>query len=205
MVIKKAYKIELNPDRTQCRKFYQHCAAVCKVWNYYLGLRKEAWEKDKKSIFAMGKGESQKITAFKQEMSWLYEVASTPLIQCLRDQDQAMKNFFRRLKLVQQGKLSPKEVGYPRFKSIRKDKDRDFRFAGKEIKIDSNKIYLPKIGWVRLKEIGYFNPDAEIKNATISSVAGRWFVSLGVEEEIKDKVNCRKEGKGKRYIVSYMG
>lgn len=193
MVIKKAYKIELNPNKKQCKLFYQHCAAVCKVWNFYLALRKEAWEKEKKSIYAMGKGESQKVTAFKQENLWLYEVASTPLVQCLRDQDQAMKYFYRRIKLVQQGKLSPKEAGYPKFKSVRRDRDRGFRFSGKEVKIDSGKMYLPRIGWVRLKEIDYFNPEAIVKNATISSSAGRWFVALGVEEEIKDKVSCEKE------------
>ena len=190
MLIKKAYRIELNPNKKQQRVFYQHCAAVCKVWNFYLALRKEAWEMEKKSIYAMGKGESQKVTAFKAENPWLYEVASTPLIQCLRDQDQAMKHFYRRVKLVIQGKLSPNEAGYPRFKSVRRDRDRGFRFAGKEVKIDGSKIYFPRIGWVKVKEPDYFNPEAEIKNATISSSAGRWFVALGVEQEIKGKVGC---------------
>lgn len=182
-IIKKAYKIELNPTKKQEKIFYQHCAAVCKVWNFYLAERKRVWEEEGKSIFAMGKGESQKVTAFKQETPWLYEVASTPLIQCLRDQDQAFKSFYRRAKLIKQGKLSPKEIGYPRFKSVRRDRDRGFRFTGKEVKINYSKIYFPRIGWVKIKESDYFNSNAEIKNATISSIAGRWFVALGVEEE----------------------
>jgi len=191
MKIKKAYKIELDPNKKQCKYFYQHCAAVCKVWNFYLGLRIEAYEKDKKTLWAMGKGESQKITQFKKENPWLKEVASSPLNQCLRDQDQAIKHFFQRVKLIIQHKLNPKEAGHPRFKSIRRNRNRGFRFLGREIKIDQNKIYFPRIGWIKLKENDYFNHEAEIKNATVSFTAGRWFVALGVEEEIENKVKCK--------------
>lgn len=184
--IRKAYKVEIAPNKAQAKMLYQHCAAVCKVWNFYLDERTRIYKDEKRTVFAMHKGESQKLTAFKQANPWLYEVSSTALVQCLRDQDQAFSNFFRRLKLITQGKLSPKEAGFPKYKSVRRSKDRGFRFR-EGVKIDGNRIYFPRIGWIKSKEKDYIPNDVKPANTTIRQTAGRWFASLNIEEEVKDR------------------
>lgn len=185
MIIKKAYKIEIDPKKTQKKMLYQHCAAVCKVWNFYLEERNRIYKEEKRTVYAMHKGESQKLTAYKQANPWLYEVSSAVLVQCLRDQDQAFNNFFRRLKLVKQGKLSPKEAGPPKYKSVRHARKRGFRFR-EGVKIDGNRICFPRIGWIKLKEKDYIPNNIKIVNMTITPAAGRWFVSLSVEEVIQE-------------------
>lgn len=182
ILIKKAYKVELKPNRTQITYFLKCIAAVCKVWNFYLEERKRVYEQEKKTVMAQYKGESQKLTQFKQENIWLYEVPSVILVQCLLDQDKALQNYFRRIKQIKRGELSPKEAGYPKFKSCRRKNNIGFRFR-EGLKIEKERIYLPRIGWVKLKECGYIPTCIEPRNATITTAAGKWFVSVQMEEE----------------------
>ena len=57
-----------------------------------------------------------------------------------------------------------------------------FRLTG-AIHVTATHIQLPRVGTLRLKESGYLPMTAKILSATISERAGRWFVSLLVEEE----------------------
>uniref|UniRef100_A0A6M3IWW1 Putative transposase n=1 Tax=viral metagenome TaxID=1070528 RepID=A0A6M3IWW1_9ZZZZ len=184
MIIKKAYKTEIAPNNTQEKRLWQHLGAVRHTYNWALAYCKDKYEKEQKSFSFMGKGGSAIFTEHKGKNPWLYEISSTVLIQCLKDLDQAFKNFYRRCKLVKAKKLSPKEAGYPSFKSRYSDKDRGFRFM-QDAKVKGSKIYLPKIGWIKFKEDGYV-PEDGLRNTTISHKAGKWFVSVQVEEEIPD-------------------
>jgi len=48
-------------------------------------------------------------------------------------------------------------------------------------------VQLPSLGELRLKEHGYLpTKDTKVLSATVSESAGRWFVSLQVEEELTD-------------------
>lgn len=180
----KAYKTEIAPNKTQEKKLWQHVGAVRHTYNWGLAYIKDKWEQEQKYFSFLGKGGSAIFTEHKGENPWLYEVSSTVLIQCLKDLDQAFKNFYRRCKLVKAGKLSPKEVGYPKFKSRHNDKDRGFRFM-QDAKVRENRIYLPRIGTIKIKEYGYI-PLNGLRNVTISYKAGKWFASVQVEEEIPD-------------------
>ncbi|MBU4386509.1 MAG: transposase, partial [Actinobacteria bacterium] len=86
------------------------------------------------------------------------------------------------------GKLKGK-VGYPRFKSRRRGLG-SFHLTG-AIHAREGRIKLPCLGWIRLKEKGYLPTDGaegvHVLSATVSERAGRWFVSLAVEEEIPDQ------------------
>jgi putative transposase len=48
--------------------------------------------------------------------------------------------------------------------------------------VQCNKLKLPRLGWLRLKEADYLPQEAHILSATVSEQAGRWFVSLQVKE-----------------------
>src|SRR5690606_32163435 len=58
-----------------------------------------------------------------------------------------------------------------------------FRLTG-SITIEAGRIKLPRIGWLRLKESDYLPTDAKINSVTVKERAGRWFVSVQVEEQI---------------------
>jgi putative transposase len=107
----------------------------------------------------------------------MYEVSKSSPQNALRDLDIAFKNFFRGLKKKQ-------KVGFPKFKS-KKNTKQTFRIDGLNIKVEGNRIKLPKISWIRLKESDYI-PTTKVKylNATISKEIDRYYISIAVEEEV---------------------
>ncbi len=71
---------------------------------------------------------------------------------------------------------------FPRFKSKKRGIG-SFRLTG-AIHIGENWIQLPRLGRLRLKERGYLPlKDVKILSVTVSEQAGKWFVSVQVEEE----------------------
>ncbi len=114
----------------------------------------------------------------KTEFSWMYEVSKCAPQEALRNLDQAFRHFFRR---VQKGE----KPGFPKFKA-RKQGQGSFRLTG-TIRVFPSAIQLPRLGRLRLKEHGYLPTESQnihILSATVSARAGRWFVSLLVQEEI---------------------
>jgi len=76
------------------------------------------------------------------------------------------------------------KAGAPRFKSKR-DSRRSFRYKS-GIKVDGDKVWLPKIGWVRFRNSR--DPIGKLKGATVSrSASGKWFVSITAEVPIPKK------------------
>jgi transposase len=86
--------------------------------------------------------------------------------------------------LKKEGKWRGKP-GYPRYKTRRKGLG-SFRLTG-SIHVYEQLIDLPRLGRLRLKECGYLPMSGvHILSATVSEEAGRWFVSIQVEEEVPD-------------------
>ncbi len=54
------------------------------------------------------------------------------------------------------------------------------------IRVTVEKIKLPRLGWLKLKEKNYLPTNSKILSATVSEHAGRWFVSLLVEEDVPE-------------------
>jgi putative transposase len=77
------------------------------------------------------------------------------------------------------------KVGFPKFKSKKLGKG-SFRLTG-AIHVFPKSIQLPRLGRLRLKERDYLPSGAKILSATVSERAGRWFVSVQVEEEVEIK------------------
>jgi len=98
----------------------------------------------------------------------------------LRDLEQGYRNFFRKVALKKQDKHKGK-CGFPKRKR-RSKAIGSFRLTG-SIHVYADAVQLPRIGRVRLKEHGYLPTEAKIKSITVSEQAGRWFVSVQVEEE----------------------
>ena len=73
-------------------------------------------------------------------------------------------------------------------KSKRKGLNDSFRFPEpKHIQIENRRIKLPKLGW-----IGFYKSqpiDGTIKNATVTRRAGKWYISIQVEQEVNQQVH----------------
>jgi transposase len=102
----------------------------------------------------------------------MYEVSKCAPQEALRDLDRAYRNFFAG------------QAKYPRFKRRRLGAG-SFRLTG-VIRVFHSSVQLPRIGIVRLKERGYLPIEGvHVLSVTVSEKAGKWFVSLHVEEEIE--------------------
>ena len=182
MKAKRAYKTELKPGKAQRDLLANHCGAARFAYNWGLARKVESCQLTGKSPSAIDL--HRELNALKKtEYPWLYEVSKCAPQEALRDLDRAYANFFRRCELKKQGKLKGK-VGFPRFKSRRRGMG-SFRLTG-SIRAEERRVKLPRLGWISLKERDYLRPESEsvhILCATVSERAGRWFVSLQVEEE----------------------
>ena len=120
------------------------------------------------------------LTALKRDPghTWLSGADSMALQESLRDLDRAFQNFFA------------KRGRYPRFKS-KHDHHQSYRTRNQSnnIRIEGNRIVLPKLGAVKAKIPRL--PNGRILNATVSKTpTGKYFVSLCVEEELVPKPNA---------------
>ncbi len=166
MIVNKAYRYELKPNKTQQRLLKKHSGCARFAWNWGLSERKALYEKEKRSTNAIEL--HRKLNSLKPvEYLWMYEVSKCAPQEALRDLDKAFKNFF-------EGRAK-----YPKFK--KKGIHDSFRLTG-TIKVFEKSVQLPRLGKVRLKEKPKVN--SKILSATVSREADRWYVSLTVKEEI---------------------
>lgn len=177
--ILRGYKTELdlnNVQRTACLK---HAGASRFAYNWGLARSQEAYR-------TTGKRPSpaqlhKDLNALKPtEFTWMYEVSKCAPQEALRDLDKAYKNFFRRVELKKQGKWKG-GLGFPKPKKRSKGIG-SFRLTG-SIHVFDDAVQLPRVGRLRVHEHGYLPTNAKILSATVSERAGRWFVSIQVEEE----------------------
>ena len=115
---------------------------------------------------------------FLKDYPWLKEVDSLALCNVQLNLQKAYKNFF------QPG------FGFPNFKSKKKMYSQSYQTNNQEGLIrlsndnNSNKIKLPKVGWVKVK--GHRKLKGVIKGATISKTAtGKYYVSILCETDIQ--------------------
>lgn len=180
MKIIRGYRTELDLNNKQRTACLQHAGAARYAYNWALAKKIDAYKKGEKVPTAIDlHRELNKLK--KTELSWLYSVSKCAPQEALRHVDKAYDNFFRKVKLKKQGKFKGK-VGFPKFKKKSRGIG-SFRFTTGALKVFSDAIQLPRLGRLRLKEHDYLPVNAHILSATVSEQAGRWFVSIQVEEE----------------------
>ncbi|HEX8982858.1 MAG TPA: RNA-guided endonuclease TnpB family protein [Ktedonobacterales bacterium] len=177
--LQRAYKTELDLNDQQTTACRKHTGAARWAYNWGLARKQEVYATTGKSPTAIDL--HRELNALKQTaVPWMYEVSKCAPQEALRNLDTAFAHFFRRVKLKQQGQWRGK-LGYPQRKT-RKRGLGSFRLTG-SIVVVPDAIQLPRLGRLRLKERGYLPADAKILSATVSEQAGRWFVSVLVEQE----------------------
>jgi len=166
-----AYKYALMPDGQQKRRMSRFAGSCRFVYNKALALQKARYESgEKKHGYA---ALCKLLTQWRgsADTPWLADAPTHPLQQSLKDLERAYANFFA------------KRADFPRFK--RKGVRDSFRYPdAKQIKLDetNSRIFLPKLGWLRYRNSRKIQ--GEVRNATVSLRAGKWFVSIQTEREV---------------------
>ncbi|GGA18013.1 transposase [Okeania sp. KiyG1] len=171
--MKSRYKYRIYPNHIQISKLNQLFGCCRYVWNQSLAYCNQLYAggQKKPSYVDLTK---QFITQAKKELLWLKDVASTPLQQSLKDLDQAYKNFFD----SRTGKRKGIQVKPPRFKQ-RKSRQ-TARFVGANYKICQDKIYLPKVGNIKIFWSRKL-PSQPSSVTIIKDSSNRYFASFVVE------------------------
>lgn len=174
----KSYKTEINPTLEQ-KQIIHKTIGVCRyVYNFYLSHNKEIYDAEKRFVSGREFSKWLNNTYLREnpDKSWIKEVSSKSVKQSIMNADAAFKKFFRQ------------KSGFPKYKK-KGISDVKMYFVKTDskavIRCERHRIKIPTLGWMRLKEKGYFptNPDTHIiKSGTVSMKAGRYYVSILVEE-----------------------
>jgi putative transposase len=103
----------------------------------------------------------------KKARPWYADIDSTVLQQNVKRLDTAYKNFFE-------------DRGFPKFKNRSTFSSFTYTMG---IKIQGNKIYLPKIGWMRFFYSRSIPSGFTIKAATVRKRQDGWYVSIRIEDK----------------------
>ncbi len=176
-----AFKFELRPNGQQQRQMRRFAGSCRVVFNEALALQKTRHERGEKKLgFA---ALCKELTAWRNGAPlpsgriapWLAEAPVHPQQQALKDLERAYTNFFAR------------RADFPRFR--KKGQSESFRYPDpKQIKLDAgnSRVFLPKLGWLRYRN----SRDAlgAVRNVTVSSSGGKWFVSVQTEREVEQPI-----------------
>lgn len=172
--VRRAYRYRFYPSPEQADLLNRTFGCVRYVYNRALAERSRAWTQEQERVtFA---GTCRMLTQWKAEpeTAWLYEVSNVALQQGLQHLQNAFVNFWG------------KRARYPQFKSRRKSRA-SATFTTSGFRYRDGKLTLAKMAepldvrWSRPLPEG-----AEPSTVTVSrDAAGRWFVSILVEETIQ--------------------
>ena len=188
MKLLRSYKTEIKPTIEQ-KQIINRTIGVCRyVYNFYLAHNKEVYEKEQTFVSGIdfSKWLNNEYLPNNEDLKWIKEVSSKSVKQSIMNADRSFKNFFK-------GKSN-----FPKFKKKSKS-DVKMYFVKTDGKViipcERHRIKMPTLGWVRLKEKGYFPTNSIthiIKSGSVSCKADRYYVSILVEEQeqAKPQLNC---------------
>ncbi len=177
----KAYKYRIYPSKEQKAQIAKTFGCCRFVYNQTLAYRKDAYEKEKKSV---SKTDCNNYCnrELKKEYGWLKDVDKFALTNAVYNMDAAYQKFFR------------EHTGYPKFK-CKHDNHKSYttNFTNGNIAVDfvHGRIKLPKLKEVKAKVHREFV--GQIKSATVSQVpSGKYYVSVLVETNHSEMVHTDK-------------
>lgn len=155
-----AHKIALDPTVKQAIGFAKACGTARYSWNWGLAEWQRQYEAGEKP-----NANKLKIQWNKEKPEWVYESPKDANQQPFANLGKAFKRFFQ------------KKARYPRFK--RKGIHDSFYLSNDKFTVDSDKVRIPIIGWVRMAEEIRFA--GKIQSASVSRIADRWFISFSID------------------------
>jgi putative transposase len=170
--IRKAFKFRLKVTTETNQKLANYAGGCRFVWNKALALNLDRLNKKQPILRYDALDFWSKLWKQSDEYGFLKDLPSQVLQQKLMDLDKAFKDAFdknqplKRIPVFKRKGQSSDSIRYPQ---------------GFKIEQEANRIFLPKIGWVR-----YRNSRKVIgtpKNVTVSRKGKHWYVSIQVEYE----------------------
>jgi len=167
-----SYKYRLYPNHSQRQALDRTLEVHRQVYNAALQERREAWKRCRVSIRYTDQAKQIKeIRTFDPDVAWCNYSA---LQQTLRRLNKAFDAFFRRVK-------AGEKPGYPRFKGKSTFKSVSYVY-GDGLKLRGDRLYIQRVGLVRLFQHRPIPDDGTIKMAVLKrDRVGNWYVILQVE------------------------
>ena len=163
----KSFKYRIMPNKEQKVLLEKHFGCVRFVWNWALGKKMEAYQKDKTNL-SRYELQTELPKMKKGDQPWLAEVGSLSIQSKLEDLDKAYTSFFK------------KKVAYPKFKCKRNDQK--FRVPqNTKVDFEKGKVIIPKfLGGIKCIFDRAFEGD--ISSSYVSrTTTGKYFISILVE------------------------
>ena len=177
-----AYKFELMPNGEQTRAMRRFAGACRFVYNKALAWQNEQYQADNTFKFSYTKI-ANLLPDWKKDSDtlWLAESPSQTLQQALKNLESSFRNFFA------------KRADFPKFK--KRGQSDSFRYPqGFKIEQGNNRLFLPKIGWIRYRNSR--NMQGTAKNITISLSGGKWYASIQTECEVEEPLHSSTSAVG---------
>lgn len=183
----KAYKIEINPSEEQ-KYIIDRTIGVCRfIYNFYLTVNKKYYEETSKFLSAndFSKWLNNEFIPNNLSYNWIKSVSSKSVKQGIRNGEIAFKKFFK------------KESDFPKYKKKSNTKVKMYLPKNNltDWTIERHRVKIPTLGFVKFKEFGYIPINSNVKSGSVSKCAGRYFVSILVEE-IKENIKYKYDNKG---------
>lgn len=169
--IRKAFKFRLNPNSDQVQKMVEFAGANRFVWNKALAMNLFRLEHKQPILWYQEMNIWLGLWKKSNDYGFLKTVHSQPLQQTLKNLERAFKDGFDKKQPLKR---------LPRFK--KKGLSDSFRYPqGFKLEQQTNRVFLPKIGWVKYRHSRKIIGD--VKNMTLSCKSGYWYVSIQTEYE----------------------
>lgn len=161
--VQRSHKIRLAPNNKAQTYFAQACGCSRLAYNWGLAQWSAQYKAGgKPSAYALKK---QFNSIKRTQFPFVYNVTKTACERAFINLDAAFKRFFK------------KQARYPRF---RKKGVRDsFYITGQYTKVEEKRVWIPKLGWVRMTEKLRFS--GKVLSVVVSKTAGKWFASINVD------------------------
>lgn len=186
----KSYKTEIDLTQEQKTKVIQTIGVCRFCYNLFIEKNKEFHEHGEKYLDAkrFSKWFNNEYLPSHSEIYWVKDVSSKSVKKAFENANMTYQRFFQ------------KKSGFPKFK--KKSNNNTSMYFVKNNKSDClcerNRIKIPTLGWVKLKEFGYLPTNKAISSGCISVETGRFYVSCLVKEDAEqlDKNTDYSDGIG---------
>ena len=187
----KSFKTEINPTEEQKVKIRKTIGTCRYIYNFYLAHNKELHDNGEK--FMSGKSFSvwlnNEYLPKNPDKLWIKEASSKSVKRSIENGCVAFTRFFKH------------QSAFPNFKRKGKSDVKMYFVKNnpKDCQCERHRINIPSLGWVRMKEKGYFPTTKDgyvIKSGHVSIKADRYYVSVLIEIPNNKIANHSKEGIG---------
>ena len=187
----KSFKTEINPTEEQKVKIRKTIGACRYIYNFYLAHNKELHDNGEK--FMSGKSFSvwlnNEYLPQNPDKLWIKEVSSKSVKRSIENGCIAFTRFFKH------------QSAFPNFKRKGKSDVKMYFVKNnpKDCRCERHRINIPSLGWVRMKEKGYFPTTKDgyvIKSGHVSIKADRYYVSVLIEIPNNKIANNSNKGIG---------